>query len=116
VRTWHVELAVVAGVMSGVALATGGRFADWVCAAAVLATFAFAQVGDRMAEREAARPVPDVHCWSLRYFVSKEALWALFFTLTHAWLALVSVGVFLAYPVWRRWWRRRHPLHRPAVT
>jgi hypothetical protein len=23
-----------------------------------------------------------------------------------------AVGLFLAYPVWRRWWRTRHPLGR----
>lgn len=114
-RTWHAEHAVVATVLAAVVLATHGGLVEWVGAGAVLAAFGHAAVGDRLAEREAARPVPLVHCYRKLglYFVAKEALWFGYFVAHRSYSALVGCGVFLAYPVWRRWWRARHPLAVP---
>jgi hypothetical protein len=111
-RTWMIERAVVAAVLSTVTLATRGAWTSWLCVAAVTLSFAHGQVADRLAEREAARPVPAVACHAKagRYFVMKEALWAAFFLTTAAYPALVGVALFLAYPVWRRWWRRHYPM------
>ena len=111
-RTWHIGLAIVAAAMLGVAIVTGGTIVAWLSAAAVTASFGHGQIADRLAEREAARAAPTVHCHAMaaRYFVAKEVLWALAFMSSHAYPALVGVALFLAYPAWRRWWRTRHPL------
>lgn len=111
VRTWQLEIAAVAAVLLTVLLIVGGGWREAVGSAAVLATFAHAQVASRMAEAESARPEPDVHCWrwSLRYFVTKETCWFVYFAAARCWSALVGVVVFLAYPLWRSHWcaRRR---------
>lgn len=111
IRTWHVERAVAAVVLAAVAFAAGGGV-QWIAALAVLGTFAHMQIADRLAEREATRQVPSVECHALavRYLVAKEVAWVAFFSLTGAWTALAGVPLFLLYPVWRRWWRRVHPL------
>jgi hypothetical protein len=115
-KTWHFELAVVATVLSVVVLATGASPIEWLGAAAVTLTFAHAQVADRLAERDAAREKPSVEChrWATRYLVTKECLWLVYFVMHHSWSALAGVGLFLAFPVWRKWWRRRKPLVLPV--
>lgn len=102
---------MVAMVLGAVA-AFSGRWVEVLGAVAVLFSFLSTQVNDRLAEREAARATPEVHChrWSLRYFLVREAAWATYFCLNHTWTALIGVFLFLAYPAWRKWWRRRHPL------
>lgn len=111
-RTWHVEVAVVATTLATVVLVTRGRPIEWIAAAAVCASFMHGQVAERLAEREALRRVPQVacHAWARRYYVAKESLWLGYFLAAHAWSALVGVGLFLLYPRWRAWWRARHPL------
>lgn len=104
---------------------THGGAVEWLGAAAVLAAFAHGQVSDRLAEharktdRYAANanghlgmPVREsrhhAYCWrwSLRYFVAKESLWLVYFVAHRSWSALAGVFVFLAYPLWRRWYRK----------
>ena len=124
VRTWMLELGVVAAVLIAVSVASG-RAIELLGATAVALSFAHAQVAHRLAEREelrlrqttrrSAREVDDfVHCahWSGRYFVAKEILWCAYFVAHGSWSALAGVGLFLAYPLWRRWWRSHHPLGR----
>ena len=110
-KTWHVEMVVVATVLAVVAFFGKGGV-EWIGAAAVLLTFGHAQVADRLAERDAARERPSVSChrWAVRYLVGKEALWLVYFVLHRSWAALAGVGLFLLYPFWRAWWRRRHPI------
>lgn len=111
-RTWQLEVCVVAVVLFTVAVLTGNNLADWIAAIAVLLTFQHAQIADRLAEREAVRDHPTVEChYKLRrYFIMKELFWCAVFVLNKTWPALVGVGVFLAYPMWRKWWRTRHPM------
>jgi hypothetical protein len=118
IRTWHIETAVVALVLVAVALLSGGGALELIGAGAVLLSFGHASVGERLREREAARIAPSVEChhWSTRYFVGKEALWFLYFVLHGSWSALAGVGLFLVYPLWRRFWRRRYPLDRKVPT
>ena len=112
IRTWQVELTAVAAILGAVAIVTGGRAIELLGAGAVTLSFAHAQVADRLAEREAARARPSVDChrWAARYLVGKEALWLAYFVAHRSWSALAGVALFLAYPVWRRWWRARRPL------
>jgi hypothetical protein len=112
VKTWHVEMAVVATILLLVVLVTHGGPLELVGAGAVLLSFAHGQVADRLAEREASRKHPSVDChrWASRYFVGKESLWLLYFVAHHSWSALAGVGLFLVYTPWRRFWRARHPI------
>jgi hypothetical protein len=111
-RTWRLELGVVAAILVVVAIATGGGAIELIGAGAVTLSFAHAQVADRLAEREASRVRPSVEChrWATRYLVGKEALWLAYFVAHRSWSALAGVVLFLAYAPWRRWWRSRHPL------
>jgi hypothetical protein len=111
-KTWIAEIAVVWLVLIGVVGLTRGGLLEAVGALAVLAAFAHAQVAERMREREAARSKPDVHChrWLTRYFLAKELLWLSYFVAHRSWSAIAGVGVFLLYPLWRKWWRARHPI------
>lgn len=111
-KTWHFELAFVATVLLVVyGVASPGDWRELIGSAAVLASFAYSQIADRLTEREARRSAHEVHCWrwSLRYFLLKEALWLAYFVAHRSWSALVGVGVFLAYPIWRGWYRKRWP-------
>ncbi len=109
---WQLELLIVSAILVVVLVATGSQPSEALGTIAVILTFCHAQVSDRMAEREAARVKPDVHCfrWSLRYFVAKETVWMLYFIVHKSWSALAGVGIFLAYPLWRRWYRSYFPL------
>lgn len=116
-KTWHLELGVVAVVLAIVVIVTGGSYVEWIGAAAVLGTFAHAQVADRLAEKDAVREKPSVEChkWATRYLVGKESLWLVYFVIHQSWSALAGVGLFLAFPVWRSYWRRVHPMKNPPA-
>lgn len=111
-RTWHVELAVVGLVLATAVLVTHGGFVEWLGSLAVLLTFGHTQIADRLAEREASRSEVTVACHRklVWYLVGKEVTWALYFVLHRSWAALVGVAVFLAYPAWRKLWRRWRPI------
>lgn len=111
-QTWMVEACVVFIVLATVAMLTGNRLVEWIGTFAVFGTFLHAQVADRMQEKQAIKITPDVHCfrWSTRYFVCKELLWFVYFFIHQSYAALVGVILFLLYPFWRTWWRRRYPL------
>jgi hypothetical protein len=112
IRTWMAEAAVVAGVLALTCLALHRGPVEWLGSTAVFASFLHAQVADRMRERQAASARPSVPCHarSTHYFVIKECLWCGYFSAIGAWSALVGVALFLAYPLWRAWWRRAHPM------
>ncbi len=108
-KTWVIELGVVAVILLGVTLGLGGgSFIELIGSAAVLVSFAHGQVADRLAEKEAARAIPDVSCfrWLLIYFITKEFLWAIYFVMHHSYAALVGIAVFLLYPIWRKVYRK----------
>lgn len=113
--TWHWEMTFVAVVMVGTVIVTGPSWMSLAAALAVLASFGHASVADRLLEASVEREASPVHChaWLNRYWVAKEVLWVVFFVATGAWPALVGCGVFLAYPFWRREYRRRRPRRLP---
>lgn len=129
VRTWHIEQLVIAAVLIAVALGSGGGTLELVGAGAVLLSFGHASVADRLAEGEAQRRryvkfcggdddghAVECYRWAVRYLVGKETLWCAYFILHRSWSALAGCGLFLAYPVWRRWWRKRYPLGREQAA
>lgn len=108
---WQAEAAVVALVLAGVAILRGG-WLEWVGALAVLLSFMHGQIADRHGAAEAAaaaRGDVRVACWrwSARYFIGKEIAWVVYFVAHRSWSALVGCGLFLLYPLWRRWYTRR---------
>lgn len=109
-KTWHAEAGVVALVLTATVAVSGFHFREWVGALAVLFTFMHAQVADRMAEKQAAMAVPSVECYpfSTRYYLAKEVLWIAYFIMSQTWTALAGGVIFLFYPFWRRYWRRKH--------
>lgn len=115
-KTWHFEHAVVISVLAAVWLATGHASRESLGSLAVYLAFGHASVGERLREREAARAVPSVECHraSTWYFVGKELCWAAYFLLSGTYAALVGCAVFAAYPLWRRYWRRVHPMQSTA--
>lgn len=62
-------------------------------------------------EQAEQRLVNHVECyrWLRRYLVAKELCWLSYFVMLSAWSALVGVGVFLLYPAWRHYYRKRRP-------
>jgi hypothetical protein len=107
-KTWQAEFFVVAAILGVLVLFTRGNWVEGVGALAVLLNFGHSQVADRLAEKEAAKSQPDVDChrWLRRYFFGKEILWLIYFVIHQSWSALAGVCIFLAYPLWRRWWRK----------
>lgn len=105
-------MAFVAVVLAVVVLVTRAPALEWLGAVAVLLGFGHATVSERLAEREAARQRPSVPCHAMakRYFVAKEIAWFAFFAAHGAWSAIAGVVLMLAYPMWRRAWRSRHPM------
>ena len=111
-KTWHVENAVVATVLLTVWALTGHRPIELVGCVAVFAGFCHASIAERMREREAARSVPSVECHakSTWFFFAKEVCWLLYFVSMGAWSALVGCALFAVYPLYRKVWRRYHPM------
>lgn len=108
-KTWMYEQAFVALVLATVVIVTRGGWIEWVGAIAVLLSFAHGSVADRLAEAEERRTVKHVECyrWARRYFLGKEMFWLIYFVAHRSWSALVGVGIFLAYPIWRQVYRRK---------
>lgn len=108
-KMWQKEALAVASILFLVVIFTGAKPIEYVGSLAVLFTFMHAQVGFRFSEaaqNNADSPtIVSCHRWSTRYFMAKEALWFVYFFALGAWSALVGVGVFLAYPFWRKHYR-----------
>lgn len=110
-KTWMFESATVILILSAIAYLTGNTLINWISAFAIWCTFSHAQITDRMMEEQGALPKPSVKCYkkSLYFFIAKELGWLAFFLLQHSYPALIGVGIFLLYPVWRKYWRKIHP-------
>jgi hypothetical protein len=110
IKTWKLETAVVAIVLLAVNYFTHKLFTiEILSAIAVLLTFGYVSISDRLAEQEALRVTPAVDCYKKLqyYFIGKELFWFLYFFLNHSYSALVGVILFLIYPVWRKIYRKK---------
>lgn len=76
-------------------------------AIAVFLSFGHAQIADRLAEKEGQKEKPEVACYKKLwyYFIGKELFWLVYFLMNHSYSALAGVFIFLAYPVWRKFYR-----------
>lgn len=95
--------------------------ADWAALFGVFFSFSYTSIADRLSEQEHARvsagQLPGIACHGKlqTFFVWREIAWCLTFVLLQAWSALVGVFIFMAYPVWRRFWRRHFPVRHTDV-
>ena len=115
--TWVYETGVAFIILAAVPLIIGASWHEWFGVFAVWFSFKHATVSDRLSETERFREMsaehkpPDeslrVHCWrkERQYFIVKEGFWLVYFFLLQAWSALVGVVLFLAYRVWRSYYR-----------
>ena len=114
-KTWQIESAVAAAVLSVSPILNRSGW-EALGALAVLLSFMQGQISDRHSAAAAQRAqngdLVEVDCWrwERRYFVGKEILWVVYFCHLRAWSALVGCALFIAYPVWRRWWRARRSI------
>lgn len=107
-KTWKIEMLIVAVILFAVNFFTHHLFTIEVIAAlAVLLTFGHAQIADRLAEKQAEMDRPTVECYRKMwfYFFGKEICWLTYFFLNHSYSALVGVFIFLGYPGWRKLYR-----------
>lgn len=107
-RTWVKEFIVVAFILLGANFIFHSfSLTEIIGSLAVLATFGYTQISDRMLEKESVKLTPEISCyhWAICYFFSKELLWTIYFLLHRTYSALVGVIIFLLYPLWRRFYR-----------
>lgn len=109
IRTWHLETAVVYTILVATNLYVHADTAGWVAAVAVGLSFGTASIGQRMTEAQEKQAVKTVHCYKAYnwYFVGKEIMWVATFVMLKSWASLVGCGIFLIYPVWRRYYTMR---------
>ena len=111
-HTYQLEMALALGILIATALISQKGWIEWIGVVAVFISFGHMTLSDRLAEREAvlhkSRIRKNVHTMLNAYLVSKEILWFAYFILVGAWSALTGVILFLAYPLWRRYWKKYH--------
>jgi hypothetical protein len=113
-KTWHIESLFVLFILSAVALISGKGKVEWIGVAAVFFTFMHASVAERLAEGEQKRMTDgenvyvECHHKLPVYFYIKEICWLTYFALIGAWSAIVGVFIFLAYPLWKKYWRSQN--------
>lgn len=105
------EAAVVGAGLLAIAIGTGDHASEWIVAAAVLVSFFYTQIADRI--REGDGGAPNLR-WATRYFFAKEILFCVYFAMQRSWAGCLGVAIFLVYPVWRKVWRGLRPLAVPA--
>lgn len=115
IKTWHIEAAFVGVVLLLVAIVSGGAAPEFIGAGAVLLAFMHCQIADRLHEQQLFMPSVACREWLWRYWVAKEALFIAYFVLHRSYAAVAGAALFGAYPLWRRWWRSRHPLRRQTL-
>ncbi len=114
--TYHWEAVFVGIILCITGLMSDKGWIEWVGVVAVFFTFMHASVAERLAESEGYRKTQGeaiyVDCYYKlpRYFYIKEACYFVYFILLGAWSAVVGVFIFLAYPIWRKYWRKHNPI------
>ncbi len=109
VRTWHIELLIVAVILCTITFFTVNNITNWITTAAILFTFNHGQIGDRLQERQAIMTVSSVECFRKlnKLFAGKEILWIAAFLLMHNYAAIVGSVLFFLYPLWRKFYRNK---------
>lgn len=115
VKTWHFEATLVAAVLLAVAIIGGGGV-EFVGAGAVLGAFMHCQIADRLHEQQRITPSVECRHWMWRYWVAKECLFIAYFVAHRSYSAVAGAALFALYPLWRRWWRARHPMTTKLVA
>lgn len=111
IKTYKLELAVATVILVSTAVLSGGSLAAWIGSIAVLISFCHTQVADRMGEEQELSKTPSVDCYKKlnQYLIAKEFLWIIYFIMLKAYPSLMGTVLFLLYPLWRKFYRKRFP-------
>lgn len=114
--TYQWEAIMVSIILIITGLLSDKGWVEWIGVLAVFFTFMHASVAERLAESEGHRKTMGediyVDCYYKlpKYFYLKEICFFFYFSLMGAWSAVAGVFIFLAYPIWRKAWRKRFPI------
>ncbi len=108
-KTWHIELSVVAAILCCVTYFANNNLINWLTVCAILVTFNHGMIGDRLQERQSKMDIPTVECYYKLngLFWKKEVLWIAVFLLSKNYAAIVGSALFFLYPFWRKFYRSR---------
>lgn len=103
-KTWKIEAFVAAIILFTPLLFLPSGYVGWIGTVAVFVSFLHGQVAERLSSKQISVPskgyVP-CHKWERIYFLTKEVLWLGYFIVLQAWPALIGVGLFILYRIWR---------------
>lgn len=107
VKPSQCEIALVGVSLISIAVLSGAELTDWTASLAVLLGFVHAQLSFDLAERRDTEVgvSRESEIINRLIFVSKESVWLLTFLLLDSYPLLFGAGMFLSYPVWRKWIR-----------
>lgn len=110
VHIYHIEDVFVALVLIGATWGSGNSYIEWIGALAAFISYKHIVISFRLQEiieKEESENIDKEEASHLReagrqskYFYGKESLWFLYFVLLGGWSGVISVIVFLLYPVW----------------
>lgn len=115
-KTYYWEALFVLMILCITGYVSDKGWKEWIGVAAVFLTFMHASVAERLSESEGHRKTKGeeiyVDCYYKLpiYFYSKEICYFAYFIILGAWSAVVGVLIFLAYPIWRKQWRKFNPM------
>lgn len=113
-ETWMGETLIVTAILSIICYLNGNQWIEWIGTAAVIFTFKHASIADRLAERQGVKKEEhqEVKCYKKLhvFYYIKEVLWLTYFLIHKAYAPIVGVAIFLLYPIWRKIWRKYHPM------
>ena len=108
IKTFFIEAVFVASVLFFTFI-YNSSYLEAIASFAVFFTFMELQVNRRTSEAQEVQEKPTVHCyrWSLGYFSIKEVLWITFFICSGAYSGIIGSALFMAYPIWRRFYLKQ---------
>lgn len=111
-KTYQIEDIFVLVFLAIIGIISRKGMVEWIGVGAVFFNFGYVQIADRLEESENKRvkggKKAEVECYKKlnKYLYAKEILWTIYFMLLGAWSALAGVAIFMAYPYWRKIWRK----------
>lgn len=118
INTWQLELLFVACVLIINLVYFSLRWQEWVSLVAILFAFMFGQVANRLSEAEmaygSAGPTIQKNKQSQKeqvFYLAKEVIWLAYFVSIGGYIALSGTILFILYPFWRKFYRRKIKKH-----
>jgi uncharacterized membrane protein YfcA len=102
VKTYHLEMLFVAVILSAVVIASGSGFIEWIGAIAVLLSFGYMTLNNRLHESQEQEDQGKLYY----YYMSKEIFWLMYFVILGAYSGIVGIFIFICYHPWRNYYRK----------